>query len=128
MHDAGAGGRAIAGFAVLREPDEPDGHIDAGFEGALGREPRIERLVAGPGFEDDAARESVDEPVHIGGRVQRKESLAEGDPWHVRPAPRSSAAGGYCRTPSRSASEPPSRGRVRPRPQSARAEPPDRST
>ena len=71
--------RSLAG-AILREPDESDGHIHSRLERVLRHQPRIEGLLAGSGLEDDRPREAAEEPVHVGGLMQRKESLAEGDP------------------------------------------------
>ena len=84
VRDAGARADALAGRAILGKPDEPDGDVRSRLQRVLRHQPRIERLLARARLENDAPREPAEELVHVGGRVQRKESLAERDPGHVR--------------------------------------------
>ena len=73
--------RSLAG-AILGKPDEAHGDVHSRLERVLHHQPGIEGLVARAGLEDDATTGIVEEPIHIVGVMQRKESLAKRDPGH----------------------------------------------
>jgi len=79
VREEGSDAHVIAGRAILRQPDEAHGDIPPRLQRVLRDEPRIERLLARAGLEDDTPRKGPEELIHISSGMQRKESLPERD-------------------------------------------------